>query len=77
MCPSRYGWAVTRRRKWTIANFCKTTMTFRQFCDQIDAHRTCMWNGTEIWCDEKKVVDATLQSKAKALGLMEYEIDGW
>jgi hypothetical protein len=77
LCPMMYGWAVTRRRKWTIANFYKTTMTFRQFCDKIGAHRTCMWNGTEFWCEEKKVVDATLQSKAKALGLMEYEIDGW
>jgi hypothetical protein len=78
-CPSWTGWAIGRKRKWAFANKYKVLMTFKQFCVAIGAYRTCMWSGTEFWCEDEATVRAALVKKAKRHGNMEHDIeaDGW
>jgi hypothetical protein len=77
LCPSQWGNALGRRRKWVTANRYRTTMSLQEFLEKTGAFKTCMCPGSMYYCEHKDICDKALAVRAAGLGMMPHEVDGW
>ena len=76
ICPSDFGWPISRPRTWTVNprnDHMTLECSFQEFCKELGWFKVCMLAGSDLFCESPDVVHDELMRLSTKRGALPHE----